>query len=128
MSRAASARAAFDRAEQLGLPCIPELGHGAFLSRRNEDRVVPEAFVPARFESDDTVERAARAELGPVGPERDELAHVPSTPIVDAVELRQQMPDVIGGPASRMDSWPPPERVDLDPRVLARNPRVDRSV
>ena len=126
--RAASARAAFDRAECSAFQAFPSsatvrsspvgMKIGSYpkpSSPRGSRATTPSSVPPA-------------PSLGPVGAERDELADVPCTPIVDAVELRQQTPDVIGGPASRVDPRPPSERLDLDPRVLARNPRVGRSV
>ena len=125
---AASARAASARWRVLGLPPVAELCDRSRLAARHEDRVVTEPFGTATRLRDLAFETPRRAQLRPIGREQDQLAHVASPPILDTCELAEQPRNAVRRPARRLDARATAERSHLDPRVLARDPRVLRSV
>ncbi len=112
----------------LCLPDVAELGDGARLAVRHEDRVVAEALVSSSAVRDRAVQRPCRAHLAAVGSEHDELAHVARAAVRLPVELEEKLRDAVLGPPGRVHAGPPAERGDLDAGVLARDPRVGGSV
>jgi hypothetical protein len=111
------------------LPFFAQLGDGLVLPVRNEDRIEAEAARPARLVDDSTFEDAGPSQLASLRRDRDQLADVARTPVLDAVELREQALHVFpSGKPRRLDARPAPEPVDLEARVLAEDParRVER--
>ena len=119
--RAAAARA---RWELRALPVVSELGDGALLAHRHEDRVVAEALVAAALGRDRPLEDPGASPLAAVRCQGDELADVARTAIYGAVQLHEELRDAVLCPACRRDSRPAAECGRLDPRVLAEDPRV----
>src|SRR5258708_3457537 len=110
-----------------GLPGIAELGDGSFFAVRNEDRVVAEALAAARLRRNASGHDACAAELLAVGRDRNELGHVACSPILDALELAEQLCDrrsAFRRVTRRLDARPSSERRNFDPRVLTDRPRV----
>jgi hypothetical protein len=105
----------------LALPRVSELRDRTRLAERDEDRVVAEALVSARRRRDRPLEHAGAAAL-PFGSERHELADVARAAVLDTVERGEKRGEGVVGPARGLDPRPPPERRDLDPRVLAEHP------
>jgi hypothetical protein len=113
------------------MPCLPrvaELGHGALLAVRDEDRVETEASGAVRLLGDAALERAGAAVLAAVGSDRGELADVAGAAIPFAGERFEDPLDVPTlGPTGGFDAGPAAERLDLESGVLAEHPRIRRA-
>src|SRR6266571_8648865 len=113
----------------LRLPVVPEFCDRAFLPFGDEDRVEAEARAPAGLRRDSAFERASSTALLAVRGEGDELAHVPSPPVValQALKLLQHPPDLVPGGAPRgMDARASSQAGDFDAGVLADHPERRR--
>jgi hypothetical protein len=113
------------------LPVVAELADGRPLAVGDEDRVVAEAAGAARLGRDAPFDDAAPAEDLAAGCDRDELRDVPCAPVLDAVELGEELLDrgrALGRVARGADARPPVERGDLDARVLPDRPPVGARV
>ena len=110
-----------------GLPFVPELRHRLLLALWDEDRVVAEPLRPAGLLGDSPFEPPGAAELAAVGGDQDELADVAGRAVLDPLQLTQE-PLVrlrsFRAVAGRANARPATEGLDLQPRVLAQNPRV----
>jgi hypothetical protein len=109
----------------LRLPAVPQLRNRQLLTRGNEDRVVAETFLAARPAGDAALERAGAAKLAAVRCKKDELGDVARSPILDAVELAEELRDrrrPFRGIARREDTGTAAERPDLQARVLCEHP------
>src|SRR5260221_14241829 len=98
------------------LPRVAELGDGALLALRDEDRVVAEAFGAARLRRDPALEDAGAAELLATGRDRHELRHVAGATVAHALQLAEQLRNrgrPLGGVARRTDAGAAAEGVDL---------------
>ena len=109
------------------LPRVAELGDGLLLAVGYEDRVVAEPTVATWAWCDRSLERALDDELLSLGPDRDDHADVPGTPIRRAGELLEQAGDTVPRPPGRCEPGPASEAGRLDARVLADHPRAGRS-
>jgi hypothetical protein len=111
------------------LPVVPELGDGALLAVRHEDRVVAESLLAARRLGDPAFEDARPAQLLAVRAEQDELADVARPTVLGAAQLAEQPFDRLGAlrrVAGRADPRRAAERLDLEPGVLAEDPAARR--
>jgi hypothetical protein len=113
------------------LPLVAELRDGPLLSVGDEDRIEAEALRASWFVRDAAFEHAGAADLVGRGTERHELADVPRPPAfsLDAVELAQQTLDMLPARETRRrDPRCAAQPVDLEPRILAEDPRrrIDR--
>src|SRR5437588_3764319 len=107
----------------LGLPFVAELRDSSLLARGDEDRVVAEPVVAARFIGDPAFEDAGAAQLLARRTEGHQLADVTGAAALplDVAKLAEQAADgVAPAEARRADPRGAAEALDLEPRVLAQ--------
>ena len=111
-----------------GLPVVAELGHRLLLALRDEHRVVAEPLRPARLLGDAALEDPRAAVLLALGPDQHELADVPGPACIalDPAQLVEQLRVRVLARrvAGRANPGRAPQRLDLEPRVLAEHPRL----
>src|SRR4051794_36157968 len=101
----------------LVLPRVAELRDGLLFAVGNEDRVVAETFAAARLRRDAPLEDSRASHLTAVRRNDDELGDVTRTPVVDSLELAEQLCDrgrALRCVACRVQAGPAVERCDFD--------------
>jgi hypothetical protein len=114
----------------LRLPLVAELGDRPLLALGDEDRVETEALGAPPLVDDAALEDAGASEPLSRRRERDQLADIAGSPVLDSLELSQQPLDVLAAcEARRLDAGPAAEPVHLETGVLAEDPRrrLDRA-